>query len=152
MVIDHSLKNTGRRAIQSSVYNHNFVVLDRQPPGPDFTFRLPFQIQSVRPPNKELAEIRGNQIVFMRPLAGEDQVAVPIQGFTDSAKDAEIVIENKKVGAGIRITGDRPLLRDLLWSIRTVLAIEPYISIDVQPGAEFTWKNVYEYYTIPAAK
>ena len=35
-----------------------------------------------------------------KPLSGEDQVAVPIQGFSDSAKDTEIVIENKKVGAG----------------------------------------------------
>jgi hypothetical protein len=33
-----------------------------------------------------------------------------------------------------------------------VLAIEPYISMDVQPGDEFTWKNMYEYYTMPASK
>lgn len=152
MVIDQSLRNTGKRAIQSSVYNHNFIVLDRQAPGPDFTFRVPFQIQVSRSPNRELAEIRGNEIVFAKALAGEDQLAVPIQGFGDSASDAEIVIENRKVGAGVKITGDRPLVRDLLWSIRTVLAIEPYIAVDVQPGAEFTWKNVFEYYTLPKDK
>ena len=152
MVIDQSLKNNGKRAIQSSVYNHNFVVLDRQAPGPDFTFRVPFQIQVNRPPNKEIAEVRGNEIVFMKSLSGEDQLAVPIQGFGDSAKDSEIVIENRKVGAGLRITGDRPLVRDLLWSIRTVLAIEPYIAIDIQPGTEFTWKNTFEYYTLPNGK
>jgi hypothetical protein len=148
MVIEHSLKNTGRRAIESTVYNHNFVVLDKQPPGPDFTFRLPFQIQASRPPNKEQAEVRGNEVVYVRPLAGEDEVAVPIQGFSDNVKDTEIVIENRKVGAGLRIIGDRPLVRDLLWSIRTVLAIEPYISIAVQPGGEFTWKDTIEYYTL----
>ena len=149
MLIEQSLKNTGRRAIQSSVYNHNFIVLDRQAPGPDFTFRVPFQIQVTRPPNKELAEIRANEIVFLKSLSGEDQLAVQIQGFGDNAKDSEIVIENRKVGAGVKITGDRPLVRDLLWSIRTVLAIEPYIAIDIQPGAEFTWKNTFEYYTLP---
>ena len=88
----------------------------------------------------------------MKPLSGEDEVPVFIQGFSDSAKDAEIVIENKKVGAGMKITGDRPLTRDLLWAIRTVLAIEPYISIDIQPGGEFTWRNMYEYYALPAGK
>ena len=129
MVIEHSLKNTGEKVIQSTVYNHNFVVLDKQPPGPDFTFRVPFQIQASRLPNKELAEVRGSQVVYTRPLAGKDEVVVPIQGFGDSAKDAEIVIENRKVGAGVKISGDRPLVRDLLWSIRTVLAIEPYIEI-----------------------
>jgi hypothetical protein len=148
MVIEHSLKNTGRRVIQSSVYNHNFVVLDKQPPGPDFTFRVPFEIQPIRVPGKELAEVMGNQVVYKKPLTGEDEAVVLIGGFSDKVSDTEIIIENKKVGAGIRITGDRPLIRDILWSIRTVLAIEPYISIDIQPGCEFIWMNKFEYYTI----
>jgi len=148
MVIEHSLKNTGRRVIQSSVYNHNFVVLDKQPPGPDFTFRVPFQIQPIRVPGNELAEVIGNQVVYKKPLTGEDEAVVLIGGFSDKVSDTEIIIENKKVGAGIRITGDRPLIRDILWSIRTVLAIEPYISIDIQPGSEFIWMNKFEYYTI----
>ena len=152
MTIEHSLKNTGRRAIESSVYNHNFMVIDKQPPGPDFTFRVPFQIRMSRPPNKELGEVRGNEIVYSRPLTDHDEFAVPFQGFGDSARDNEIVIENKKVGAGVRISTDRPLIRELLWSIRTVLAVEPYIAIDVQPGAEFTWKNTIEYYTMPPAR
>jgi hypothetical protein len=33
-----------------------------------------------------------------------------------------------------------------------VLAIEPYIAIDIQPSAEFTWKNMFEYYTLPKEK
>ena len=152
MVIERSLKNTGKRQIQSNTYDHNFVVLDKQPPGPDFTFRVPFQIQSSRQPKKEQAEIRGNEIVYKKTLSGEDQVAVPIQGFSDNAKDNQIVIENKKVGAGVRVSGDRPLIRNILWSIRTVLADEPYIAIDIQPGSEFTWKNTFEYYLMETGK
>ena len=49
----------------------------------------------------------------------------------------------------MRITGDRPLIREMLWSIRTVLAVETYVGIDIQPGSEFTWNNRIEYYTIP---
>jgi len=148
MTIEHSLKNTGKRAIESSVYNHNFMVMDKQAPGPDFTFRLPFEIKASRPPNKDLVEVRGNQVVYRKPLSAEDQAVVAIEGFGDTAKDSEIVIENRKVGTGVKISGDRPLVRSLLWSIRTVLAIEPYVAIDVQPGAEFTWKNTLDYYTL----
>ena len=148
MTIEHSLKNTGKRPIESSVYNHNFMVMDKQAPGPDFTFRLPFEIKASRPPNKDLVEVRGNQVVYRKPLAAEDQAVVAIEGFGDSARDSEIVIENRKVGAGVRISGDRPLIRSLLWSIRTVLAIEPYVAIDIQPGAEFAWKNTLDYYTL----
>jgi len=148
MVIEHSLKNTGTREINSNVYNHNFIVLDKQAPGPDFTFRVPFQIQVTQAPKKELAEIKGNQIVYLKQLSGEDEAVVVFQGFSNDIKDTEIIIENKKVGAGVRITGDRPLIREILWSIRTVLAIEPYISIDIKPGEEFTWKNIFAYYTM----
>ena len=148
MVIEHSLKNTGRNVIQSSVYNHNFVVLDNQPPGPDFRLMVPFQILPSRPPNADLVEIRGNQVVYKKQLSGEDEAVVMIGGFTDRISDTEIIIENRKVGAGMRITGDRPLVRSILWSVRTVLAIEPYIAIEIQPGSELKWKNTFEYYTM----
>ena len=49
----------------------------------------------------------------------------------------------------MKIHGDGPLLKESLWSIRTVLAMEPFVSIDVEPGAEFTWKATYDYYTLP---
>ena len=51
MVMDHKLKNTGKRPIASSVYNHNFLVLDGQPPGPDFVLKMPFEIKTKRPPD-----------------------------------------------------------------------------------------------------
>jgi hypothetical protein len=149
LVIEHRLKNTGKRAIESTVYNHNFVVLDKQPPGPDFKVKLPFVIQPTRPPNKDLIDVRGNEMVYAKSLVGQDQAVVQFKGFSDNASDTEMIFENKKVGAGMRVTGDRPLIRDMLWSIRTVLAIEPYIAVNIQPGSEFTWKNMTEYYTLP---
>jgi hypothetical protein len=152
MVIEHSLKNTGGKEIKSNVYNHNFLVLDKQTPGPDFTFKVPFEIKPMRPPDQSLAEVRGNQVMLMKQLSGSDEVAMPFRGFSESATDNETIMENQKVGAGVKITGDRPLVMDVFWSIRTVIAVEPYIAIDVQPGAEFTWKNIYEYYTLPTPK
>lgn len=152
MVIERSLKNTGKREIKSDTYDHNFMVIDKQAPGPDFTFQVPFQIQSARPPNPQQAKIEGNCIVYQKQLSGEDQVAVFMQGFSNSPDDSKITIANQKVGAGVHIAVNRPLERELLWSIRTVLAVEPYVAINVQPGAEFTWANTYDYYAMPAGK
>ena len=148
MVLEHSLKNTGRRTIQSSVYNHNFLVLDGQAPGPDFSITVPFQIHSPQPPNQELAQIRGNQIVYSKVLENQEVVEIPMLGFSDSPQDNEIRIENSRVGAGMRISGDRPLSSANLWSIRSVLAVEPFITMTIDPGSEFTWKMSYEYYTL----
>ena len=150
MALEHSLKNTGKRTIRGTVYNHNFLTLDKQPPGPDFTISVPYQIQTSRPPNKDLAEIRGARIVYLKTLQDRDVVSTPVQGFGASAGDHEIRIENSKVGAGMRIVGDRPLSNNSLWSIRTVLAIEPFVALDSPPGGEFSWKTTYEYYTLPA--
>jgi hypothetical protein len=148
MVLEHSLKNTGPRTIQSTVYNHNFLVLDKQPTGPDFSIAVPFQIQSPHPPNQELARIRGNQIVYVKVLENQEVVSTPMLGFSDSPHDNEIRIENRRVGAGMRIGGDRPLSSVNLWSIRSVLAVEPFITLTINSGSEFTWKMSYEYYTL----
>lgn len=150
MVLEHSLKNTGRRAIEGSAYDHNFLVLDQQAPGPDFTITLPFEIRTNRPPDKELATIRGNRIVYLKKLENEDRVSADLQGFSDSPRDYDIRIDNPRIGVGMRITGDRPLQRASLWSIRSVLSVEPYIAMAVEPGSEFTWKLSYSFYTLPA--
>jgi hypothetical protein len=148
MLLEHRLKNTGRRAIHSSVYNHNFLVLDHQPPGPDFSLTLPFAIHSPHPPNKNLAEIRGNQVVYLKTLAARDVVSTPMLGFSDNPQDNEIRIENHRVGAGMLIRGNRPLSDLNLWSIRSVLAVEPFVAMNIDPGSEFTWEVSYQYYTL----
>jgi hypothetical protein len=151
MVLEHKIKNTGSRPIETSMYNHNFLVLDRQAPGPDFTITVPFQMEASRPPDEKLGEIRGNQILYRQTLENEERMAATVSGFGATAKDNDIRVENRKVGAGVRITGDHPLSNLSLWSIRTVLAIEPYITMTIAPGAEFNWKITYDYYILPAA-
>ena len=47
------------------------------------------------------------------------------------------------------IAADRPLLRCALWSIRTVISMEPFVAVSIEPGREFTWKSTYRYYTVP---
>ena len=148
MVISHSLLNTGRLSINSNLYNHNFLVLDRLPVGTGDAIRLPFEIKSSHPPNKDLAEVRGDRIVYLKTLQDRDTVAMPVEGFGAGARDYDIRVENPTAAAGMRITGDRPLTQLSLWSIRSVLAIEPFISIAVEPGKSMTWNYTYTYYTI----
>lgn len=149
MVIEQSLTNTGDKPIHSEVYNHHFMVMNRQPPGPDFTIRFPFEPKPTRAPNTALIDVEGNELVYAKELSGRDQAVVLFEGYGDTAADTEMVIENEKLGAGVRITADRPLIRDMLWSIRSVFAIEPYMAVDVEPRDAFTWTNRFEYYSLP---
>jgi hypothetical protein len=152
MILEHSLRNTGTRAIASNVYNHNFLVLDRLPPGPGYTITFPFGIKTNRPPKAELAAVEGTRIVYRKTLKDEDVVSTPIQGFGDSPKDYDIRVENAAAGAGVRITGDRPMSRAALWSIRSVAAVEPYIELAIEPGKEFAWTMTYDFYTLAPKK
>jgi hypothetical protein len=149
MMLEHRLRNTGKRAIDTSVYNHNFLYLDRQAPGPDFSLTVPFKIRSSQPSASNLVDIRDNHIAFTKTLTGEDRVYLDIKGFGGDAKDYDIRIENGRSGAGVRITADQPLSRMAMWAIRAPLSIEPFIHMNIEPGAEFTWRINYEYYMIP---
>ena len=100
-----------------------------------------------------MAEIRGNQFIYLKTLADRDVVYVPLSGFSDNPKDNEIRIENTRVGAGMVIRGNRPVTNMALWSIRSVLAVEPFITMTIEPGSEFDWDVTYDYYTLtPKAK
>ncbi len=149
LVLAHRLRNTGKRVIQTSVYNHNFLYLDQQAPGRDFLLTVPFPIRLAPPQVGSLAEIRENRLTFSRTLAGEDRVYLDLQGFGSKPKDYDIRIENRRVGAGVRITASRPISRLALWAIRAPLSIEPFLDMKIEPGAEFTWRIQYDYYTLP---
>ncbi len=146
LILEHALRNTGKRSIQSSVYNHNFMFLDQQPPGPDFRLTLPFPLALAPKIDPTGAEIHGNTLSFPKPLAGEDRVYLEFRGFGNTAADHDIRIENRSRAAGVRITTDRPLTRLALWSIRAPLCIEPFIEFEIAPGAEFRWQTAYEFY------
>lgn len=148
LVIDHQLKNTGRRAIETEVYDHNFLVIDGQAPGPDITIRFPFQIAPIHPPESNLAESTGNHIRFLRQLSGEDRVYGSFHGFGSSPGDYDIRIENARIGAGLRITGDRPLSNVAVWAIRSVFAVEPFVKIEIEPGRAVTWRYQYAFYKL----
>jgi hypothetical protein len=149
LVLTHTLKNTGNRTIETSVYDHNFFVIDNQPVGPDYSVTVPFKLIGTGQGIGELAEIKNNQILFLRIVnKGENVFCSPLEGFGSSPKDYEFRIENKAAGAGVKITCDQPILKINFWCCYTTLCPEPYISVKVEPGKEFTWKIHYEFYTL----
>jgi hypothetical protein len=96
---------------------------------------------------QQLAAPQANKLIYTKVLEGSECYQTSFTGFGPDVKDYDIRIENTKTGAGVHITGDRPLARFGLWSIRTVVAPEPYIDVNVDPGKDFTWTYTYDYYT-----
>lgn len=145
LILSHSLKNIGKNTIETSVFNHNFFVIDKQTTGPDFTVTLPFEIKS-EPAGKSLIEFENNRLVYLRELTkGQSTMEYP-KGYTgDRVKDYDFTVENSKTGARVRITSDRPLSNFMFWSVPTTLSPEPFIKVKALPGEEFNWEIKYDF-------
>ena len=149
MTIEHSLKNTGTKVIDTTVYNHNMFTLDNTAPGAGLVVKFPFDIKATRPPDPNFAVIDGHELRYIKTLTGTDRVTSNFTGFGPSAADNDWTEENDTIGAGVRIQGDQPFTSIALWSIRTVMAIEPYNTFHIEPGAEVKWNLNYTYFTMP---
>jgi hypothetical protein len=103
--------------------------------------------QCGQPQMQALAAPQGHKIVYTKVLEGAECFQTSFTGFGPDAKDNDIRIENKRTGAGVRVTSDRPMTRFGYWSIRTVVAPEPYIDINIEPGQQFSWTSTFDFYT-----
>jgi hypothetical protein len=148
LVISHSLKNKGKNTIESEVYNHNFLVIDKQTTGPGYLVKFPVEVSGTGKGFGDLALIQGKQLTFLKDFARSESIyCAGIKGLSDNPKDYDIMVENIKSGAGVRITCDRPLLKLVFWCASTTVCPEPYILVKVEPGKVFNWTITYNYYT-----
>lgn len=146
LVLEHSLKNTGNKTIETSTYNHNFFVIDGEPTGPNIETTFPFTTSAEGKGFGTIVEAKGKQVVYNRELqANENIITMSLEGFKDTADDYRIHIKNTKTGAGVRIDGDRPLEKIVFWACRTTSCPEPYIRLSVKPGETVRWNIRYEF-------
>jgi len=147
LVIDHLLANTGRKPIETSVYNHNFFVIDGQPTGPDFVVRFPFELSADRD-LKGFAAVQGDELRYEKEIPPGESIITLLSGYGSSSDDHRFEIENRKTKAGVRMETDKPLSRLQFWSPSTTLCPEPYIDLALEPGQADRWTILYEFYTL----
>jgi hypothetical protein len=148
--LEHSLKNTGQKIIETSVYEHNFYMLDGKPTGPDYVVKFPFEVHWAGPAS-QLTETNGKELHFLKEYQQGQTAQSNLTGYGLGAADYDMRVENRRLGAGVRQTSDRPIARINFWSIRATLCPEAYIDLKVEPGQETTWRINYEFYTFPPA-
>jgi hypothetical protein len=156
MVLEHSLKNTGTKAISTEVFDHNFPVIDKEPTGPNMKIVFPFDVNADGPGGKGwgvLGKTNGKEINFLQTLSKNQQVYNPdVKGYGVTSKDYDFKIQNQKTGAGMHVTSDQPLKKLVFWACPTTACPEPYIQVNVQPGKTMKWNINYEFYTFTPDK
>jgi hypothetical protein len=146
MVLTHRLESTGVNPIDTHMYDHNFFMLDREPSGPNIEVRFPFTLEpfNVR---GDIVQATGTRLNYVRPLT-EGSNRMQIKGFGSTAADYDIRVENKRTGAGVRVTSDRPLVDLVYWTSPTNSSPEPYIHIRADRGRPMEWTITYDFYSL----
>jgi hypothetical protein len=147
MTIAHTLSNTGSKALEATQYNHNFFMIDHQPSGPGLAIRFPFDLKAVGS-FRGFLEARGRELVYLKGLEEQQSAQSLLEGFGPTAKDYDITVENRDSGAGVRITGDRPMVRIYFWARKDTSCPEPYVRLQVPPGSTEKWAIRYHFYTL----
>ncbi len=153
--IERRLENTGSKPLVTDHYNHNFTIIDDVPigtdyrvvydvaPGPTSGEPPAFSVEAKKPHSLGgFAEVRGRALVFTAALPPGKAIHANLLGFPGGAPYA-FAIENRKTGAAIRVRGERPLARAAVYAVRTAVCPEPFIDIDLAPGAVLEWKTEY---------
>ena len=148
LVIEHKLTNTGRLPIASKLYDHNFLTIDGGEVGSGYSVSVPYKLAPTRMPDAKFIKIDGSTASYIADLHGEDKVSFGLTGFSNDPKDYNFTIVNPTAKVKINISGDRPLTSVTLWSFRTLVAIEPFIEIQVDSGKDALWSYKYTYSTL----
>jgi hypothetical protein len=141
LLITHRLRNTGQKAINTSVYDHNFLKILAGNGGVMVTF--PFAPASANPPPSDLVRIQGNRLTYLRPMANKERISFLVTGFGKTPADYDFTVAGG--GASVRVQGDHPVTRLNIFSVDRVQSVEPYIAIDLLPGAEKRWTYTYTF-------
>ncbi|MBI3920732.1 MAG: hypothetical protein HY318_04875 [Armatimonadetes bacterium] len=145
MVIAHKLTNTGSTPIAATHYCHNFFAIDGDPVGPAYRLTFPFPV-TARNNVSRWAETQGNAVVFHDAFKENEALFTVLEGSRKETQHNAVAIENTKTGAGVRISGDQPLLQFHLFAVSSAICPEPFIEIKLKPGESLRWKAAYEFY------
>ena len=141
-VISHTLKNTGSKKIETDQYNHNFFMIDGEATGPNIEVSFPYAV-SCENDLKGLLHIEKDKFVIDQTFEN-NFVWMELEGYGDSAADHGFTVRNKKTGAVVRMSMDRPLYRMTFWANPVTYCPENCLWISVEPGKRFSWKARYD--------
>jgi hypothetical protein len=146
LMLDCSLKNTGKLNIESNVFNHNFFVIDRKVTGTATIIDFPFRPEGKWRDEECPAVIKGNRIEFMRDLRPEESVFMENMYGFDKHENYGFKIENHSSKAGVQIMGSCQPFRMVFWASYLTSCPEAFIKLSVAPQEKFLWSNCYEFY------
>jgi hypothetical protein len=153
MHVDYELINTGTKAIDTDVYNHNFFNVDKQTVGPKYSIGF----EAVVVPKKDSAfgnraEVVGRALEFPKPLAKESAFGWLLLKEDGTPYTYQFHLNYKESDKKmVRVSvldswpDEQKCKKFQTWSIGTVMCAEPFYAIKLDPGESVKWWTSYEF-------
>ncbi|MEO6910016.1 MAG: hypothetical protein ABI158_03740 [Edaphobacter sp.] len=144
--LTHSLKNVGTKPIDTTVYAHDFYMLDNKTTGPGMQVHFPFIPVPARP-YPDSVRIEGTTVKWVAQMEPPHFASGEMTGYSDKVSDFDFTFEDTELGIGVQQTSDSPLAKIFFWSTPKTVCPEGFIGIHVAPGQTQTWKIDYRFFT-----
>jgi hypothetical protein len=144
--LTHSLKNIGSKPIDTTVYPHDFFMLDNKTTGPGMRVHFPF-VPVLSKPYPDSVRLDGSTITWLSQMQPHQYPGGPMTGFSDKVSDFDFTFEDTDLGIGVEETSDSPLASVFFWTIPTTVCPEGFVGVHVLPGQTQTWRVNFRFFT-----
>jgi hypothetical protein len=144
--IAHRLKNIGTKAIDTTVYPHDFFMLDNKTTGPAMQVHFPFVPVPSRP-YPDTVRLEGMTIKWLAQMQPHKYASGEMTGFSSKVSDFDFTFQDLELGIGVEETSDSPLAKAFFWSTPTTVCPEGFVGIHVKPGETQRWNIYFRFFT-----
>ncbi len=138
----YQLTNTGNRPFSTTEYNHNFISLDGEPLGPDYSLLLPDSTV----PNPLPVPLTRKDGTLGWNETPKDDFYFRTPGFSRSANFSwELRHGGRRIG--LRESNDFPIKQFALWGRAHVVSPEVFIGLALAPSDTVTWCRRHEFFS-----
>jgi hypothetical protein len=124
-------------------------MIDNEPIGHHYQALFPFipHLETEKCPHKEYFDLQGQAVGFCCELAENEMTGTGVKGHNSNILHNSFRIQNRRTGAGVKVSSDKPAVSIYMCAGRRFFSVEPQIEILARTGEEFKWANTYEFYT-----
>lgn len=141
LIIEYSLKNLGTKVIETTEYCHNFISINDNPIGSDYTIKFSYPVKIDNKP--KVFNINKNEITINQDV--KDVFYCRLKEFsTDKEQYFELI--HKPSGVGFRESSYFNIERVAIWGMPHVISPEIFNKIKINPGEIQEWKRVYRFF------
>ncbi|HUI91433.1 MAG TPA: hypothetical protein VLX68_04205 [Chitinivibrionales bacterium] len=149
--IYYDLKNTGAKPFITDHYTHNFTLIDDKQVAGNYKVTLGFSPtfagQTSSPGSwSSMATVSGKVITITATLNGSDYLWANFGGLTGTVADNSAIVQETAGKAALKIQGDAAPYKYNFWASPRSVCPEPYLPVDLAPGAGITWTDTYTAY------